>query len=157
MRAVSDAIAAKIPGITVKVVQSVADLPGSTAPSNTEGVHYAGTTVYLVADNLGTSERVQQALAHEAIGHAALEDMLGTKLMNELIQNIKNLEAIKNKAVVAAAATVDATQSGLKPAQRAKEIIAVMAENGEYLKSSTWQRMMAAIRSFLKNIPTAAY
>jgi len=54
---------------------------GHSMLSDVEGVHYAGTTVYLVADNLPNAQRVQQVLAHEAIDHAAQEDMLGLKVI----------------------------------------------------------------------------
>lgn len=43
---------------------------GHSMLSDVEGVHYAGTTVYLVADNLPNAQRVQQVLAYDAIDHA---------------------------------------------------------------------------------------
>ena len=81
-----------IKGITVRVVQTTDNLPDNCAPSDVEGAWYSGNTVYLVADNLPNAQRVQEVLAHEAIGHAALEGMLGKELMDVMVQNVQDLE-----------------------------------------------------------------
>jgi hypothetical protein len=138
-------------GINVQVVQSVNQLPVASAPSDVEGVWYSGTTVYLVADNLPNAARVQQVLAHEAIGHAAMEAMLGPKLMAELINNVQNLEKTGHRLVREVAAQVDRTQPGLPADRRAKEIIAVMAERGEHVKGALWQRTLYAVRQWLRS------
>ena len=141
-------VATAIPGITVEVVQSASDLPENAAPGDTEGVWYEGTKVYLVADNLENAQRAEQVLAHEAIGHAALEALLGPKLMSDLIRNVKNLEALGNKVITAIVAQVDKTQPGLSPARRAKEIVAVMAEQGQH--KGMWNRIVAAVQGYLR-------
>ena len=138
-------------GINVQVVQSTNQLPEASAPSDVEGVWYSGTTVYLVADNLPNATRVQQVLAHEAIGHAAMEAMLGPKLMAELINNVQNLEKTGQRLVRDVAAQVDRTQPGLSADRRAKEIIAVMAERGEHVKGVLWQRAIYAVRQWLRS------
>ena len=136
-----------IEGIDVKVVQSADQLPDDAAPSDVEGAWYSGRTVYLVADNLPNAKRVQEVLAHEAIGHAALEAMLGPQLMKELVTNVQNLE--KTSAVVKKIAEyVDNTQPGLSKERRAKEIVAVMAERGLY--KGLVQRVIQAVRNFLR-------
>ena len=137
-------------GITVEVVQSASELPETAAPSMAEGAWYSGTTVYLVADNLPNARRVQEVLAHEAIGHAALETMLGPQLMAELLTNVQTLERLGGRQIQAIAAYVDQRQPGLAPTDRAKEIIAVMAERGEYTNSSVWRRAIEAVRSWLR-------
>jgi hypothetical protein len=48
-----------------------------------------------VADNLPNAQRVQEVLAHEAIGHAALEGMLGKDLMKVMVQNVQKLSRIQ--------------------------------------------------------------
>ena len=138
-------------GINVQVVQSTNQLPEASAPSDVEGVWYSGTTVYLVADNLPNATRVQQVLAHEAIGHAAMEAMLGPKLMAELINNVQNLEKTGHRLTRDVAAQVDRTQPGLSADRRAKEIIAVMAERGEHVKGVLWQRAIYAVRQWLRS------
>ena len=138
-----------IAGITIKVLQSVDELPDNTAPADVEGMWLSGRTVYLIADNLPNAKRVQEVLAHEAIGHALLEEMLGLKLMKELVRNVQNLEKTSN-LVKEIAAKVDRTQPGLSPERRAKEIVANMAERGMY-KIGLVQRVIQAIRNWLRN------
>jgi hypothetical protein len=138
-----------IKGITVKVLQSVDELPDNTAPADVEGMWLSGRTVYLIADNLPNEKRVQEVLAHEAVGHALLEEMLGPKLMAELVRNVQNLEKTSS-LVKEIAAKVDRTQPGLSPERRAKEIVANMAERGMY-KIGLVQRVIQAIRNWLRN------
>ena len=137
-----------IKGIDVKVVQSADNLPDTAAPSDVEGAWYSGRTVYLVADNLPNAKRVQEVLAHEGVGHAALESMLGTELMNVLIKNVQNLEKT-SPLVKKIAAQVDRTQPGLSAGNRAKEIVAMMAERG--LQKGLMQRVIKALRGWLRS------
>ena len=138
-----------IKGITVKVLQSVDELPDNTAPADVEGMWLSGRTVYLIADNLPNAKRVQEVLAHEAIGHALLEEMLGPRLMADLVRNVQNLEKT-SKIVKEIAAKVDRTQPGLSPERRAKEIVANMAERG-MSKIGLLQRVIQAIRNWLRS------
>ena len=137
-----------IKGINVKVVQSSDNLPDTAAPADVEGAWFSGNTVYLVADNLPNAQRVQEVLAHEAIGHASLEGMLGKDLMGVMVQNVQNLEKT-SKVVQGIAAQVDRTQPGLSPERRAKEIVAVMAERG--MQNSIIQRIIKAVRGWLRS------
>jgi len=137
-----------IKGIRVNVVQSSDDLPDQCAPSDVEGVWYSGNTVFLVADNLPNAQRVQEVLAHEAIGHAALEAMLGKQLMGALVKNVLTLEET-SKLVKDIAAQVDRTQPGLSDERRAKEIVAIMAERGLY--GGLVQRVIQAVRRWLRD------
>ena len=137
-----------IKGINVKVIQNTDSLPDTAAPSDVEGAWYSGNTVYLVADNLPNAKRVQEVLAHEAIGHAAMEGMLGSDLMKVLLQNVQNLEKT-SKVVQEIAARVDKTQPGLTVERRAKEIVAMMAERG--MHNSFIQRIIKAIRGWLRD------
>ena len=137
-----------IKGINVKVVQSSDNLPDTAAPADVEGAWFSGNTVYLVADNLPNAQRVQEVLAHEAIGHASLEGMLGKDLMGVMVQNVQNLEKT-SKVVQGIAAQVDRTQPGLSPERRAKEIVAVMAERG--MQNSIIQRVIKAVRGWLRS------
>lgn len=67
---------------SIKVVQSIDDLPANLRKSITFGVDgfYADGTVYLVADNLGGAERVKATLFHEALAHYGLREEFGQKL-----------------------------------------------------------------------------
>lgn len=137
-----------IKGINVRVVQTTDNLPDNCAPSDVEGAWYSGNVVYLVADNLPNAQRVQEVLAHEAIGHAALEGMLGKELMGVMVQNVQELEKT-SKVVQGIAAQVDRTQPGLSPERRAKEIVAMMAERG--MQNSIIQRIIKAVRGWLRS------
>ena len=137
-----------IKGINVRVVQTTDNLPDNCAPSDVEGAWYSGNVVYLVADNLPNAQRVQEVLAHEAIGHAALEGMLGKELMDVMVQNVQELEKT-SKVVQGIAAQVDRTQPGLSPERRAKEIVAMMAERG--MQNSIIQRIIKAVRGWLRS------
>lgn len=138
-----------IKGINTQVVQSVDELPDDSAPSDVEGAWFSGNTVYLVADNLPNAKRVQEVLAHEAIGHAALEAMLGSDLMKVLTTNVENLEKTSS-LVKKIAAQVDKTQPGLSKENRAKEIVAMMAEKG--LQKGLMQRVIKAVRGWLRGL-----
>jgi hypothetical protein len=84
-----------------------------------------------VADNLPNAKRVQEVLAHEAIGHAALEAMLGKDLMADLVKNVQNLEK-SSRLIKQIAVQVDNTQPGLSDERRAKE--AALREREEAVK-----------------------
>ena len=133
-------------GPTVNVVQSVSELPDKAAPHDVEGAYLADGQIYLVADNLPTAERAKQVLAHEAIGHAGFEKVMGAELP-AVLSEIDRLEKTE-KSVMDAARTVDKNQPGLDKTTRAKEIIAVMAENG--VQNSVIRRVINAIRKFLR-------
>lgn len=141
----------------VKVVESVSDLPEqvqeqhkrSGAPDSAlDGVYLPSSgEIYLVADNLYSADRAQEVLAHEAVGHYAMEQ---TVHMGNLVPQIQALEKAKAPAVVSAAAWVDANTKGLTPSTRAKEIVAVLAERGEHKRIGVLKRMVAALRSWLR-------
>lgn len=139
-------------GPNINVVQSVTDLPGGSAPHDVEGAYAGNGVVYLVADNLPTRERVKEVLAHEAVGHAAMEAMLGPDLMAELTREIGAWERRGSAFFVKLGKDVDASQPGLPADRRAKEIVALMAERGLHKTGSLWQRVTGAIRAWLRSI-----
>ncbi|MDQ3256069.1 MAG: hypothetical protein M3R15_19590 [Acidobacteriota bacterium] len=112
-------------------MQATEDVPADAVPSDVEGAYLGQGRIYLLADNLPTAARVFSVLAHEAIGHAALEQMLGPQLLRELLANVRSL-ALINKAVRELGRIVDEWQPGLSKDNRAREIIALMAERGLY-------------------------
>ena len=84
----------------IKVVQSVTDLPPNLRKSITFGVDgfYADGTVYLVADNLGTAERVKATLFHESLAHYGFREEFGQKL-DPLMDNIYKTNSAMRAAV----------------------------------------------------------
>lgn len=86
----------KNPPLT-EVVQTAADLP-FPAPSDAKGAYWRGT-VYLVADNLSSSQDAREAIAHEMIGHYGLSGFFGGKLADIL----NHIHAINPRVRLAAA------------------------------------------------------
>ncbi len=144
--------------VPVEIVKTVNDLPAnmrdaaySSGATDIEGMHINGR-VYLVAGNLPSVDRAREVLAHEIVGHAGMEKMLGPDLMRQLTTHIRMMEATKNKLVLELADAVDNSQPGLDNVNRAKEIVAMMAERGEHTKSSVWQKVLSAIRDYLRRL-----
>jgi hypothetical protein len=89
-------------------------------------------TVYLVAENINSEAQARITLAHETVGHASMEDMLG-KEFPDLLYRVQALKALKDPVVLNLAAEVDARYNRpdkpkLGPDREAQEIIAVAAE-----------------------------
>ena len=139
-------------GPRVSVVQSASDLPGGSAPHDVEGAYSSNGIVYLVADNLPTEQRLMEVLAHESIGHAAMESMLGKELMAELTREIQAWERRGSQFFVNLGKAVDESQPGLPADRRAKEIVALMAERGLHKQGGLWKRVTGAIRAFLRDM-----
>lgn len=122
-----------------------------------EGAYSRGT-IWLVAPSLRTKQRALEVLAHEAVGHMAVLQMLETAdpaLVGKLVDNVQRLDRMGQKYIRELAAAVDKSQPGLDAASRAKEIVAQIAERGDQGKDmgaarSIWQRIMDGIRAFFK-------
>lgn len=120
---------------------------------------YVGGEIWLVAGNLHSEQRVKEVLAHEAIGHLAVEQMLDQAdpaLMPKLVRQVRMLDAGGNRYIKDLGTVVDKSQPGLEKDARAKEIIALIAERGDQAKDMTpivrsmWQRIMDGIKAFFK-------
>ena len=132
---VVDAMAAKwTNGPAIKVVQSTSDLPSSSAtPADVRGMLHAGTA-YVVATNQRNAADVQRTLAHEAIGHYGLWQILGEDGKREFVSNIQQALASGNKQLQALSDHVRATyvddngNFNLSKASEADEIAALAVE-----------------------------
>jgi hypothetical protein len=119
-------------GPKITVVDSTADLP-MDAPSDVQGVYVNGS-VYLVAENIDNKAQALNALAHEAIAHLGLRELLGKddfkKLMNNITLAVKTgnkpLNAIK--AEVRKAYVDGKGNFNLSALQEADEIAAKVVE-----------------------------
>ncbi len=118
------------------------------ATGNPDGFIHEGV-VYLVADQLATTDDVARVLLHEALGHAGLRGVFGDKL-KPILQQL----ATMRKAEVAA----KAKQYGLdmnKEADRlqaAEEVLAEMAQSRPEI--GFVKRAIAIIRGWLRdNVP----
>ncbi len=133
---------------TVKVVQSQSELPAiileKSRGETIVGSYYKGT-VYLVADNLSSTEAAIKSLLHESFGHYGLRELLGqdfSKIMDE-VYIAKRAEIVK----IAAEYGYDIhTLKGRVLA--ADEWMAREVINNP--KSGWVKRVMAAIKKFVR-------
>ena len=137
-------------GPAVHVYATVAEARAKTGldiEAGTEGWYLNGQ-VHLIAENLHGNAHIRQVLTHEAVGHFAVEEVLGDKFENYL----KRLTVMEkaNPKIAEIGRAVDERQPGLSPQRRAAEIIAIMAERG--MHNSLISRIMAAVRNFARNV-----
>jgi len=154
---------------SVKVVQSVDALPDHaraplTPDSRPSGL-YTGDVIYLVADNISNQRRALEVLAHEAIGHHSLEQILGEDYEG-IVEQVVSLKRVGNKRILGVVEELKARYTHLDPntrqvvydltdeRQEAKEILAVMAEQcvRDNLPVSLWKRIKVATDQFLKKL-----
>ncbi|MBA1446265.1 MAG: hypothetical protein M3H12_17680 [Chromatiales bacterium] len=139
---------------TIKVVASKSKLPEhlqeETGDRLIDGVYDPTTkTAYLVADAIPSARQARVILAHEAVGHHSMEEMLGDDFA-EIQQKVQLLKQAKDKRVSEIAAEVRERYGELEPADESAEIIAVMAEKG--IRNGLMKRVYAAIRRFLRRL-----
>jgi len=163
IQSIVDQITAKMPRLdgVVHVVQSASELPIGGLYSDIEGAFLGKTgEIYLVADNISSIYRAKKILAHESVGHLAMEEMLNTvdpKLWGRLVNQIDTLEKTGNKLINSLAKTVDERQPGLSKTNRVKEVLALMAEDNIQndplftgAARTTFQRFIDGIKAFMK-------
>jgi hypothetical protein len=122
-------------GPRIHVVQTADDLPGEN-PSNTRGLYERGE-IWIVAGSLehGTRAGIARTLAHEAVAHWGLRNMLGreawTKLMNTIQLGIKagNKQLREIQAYVRETYVDAEGNLYLNEAQEADEIAAMAVED----------------------------
>ncbi len=137
----------------VIVVQSVTDLPHyiQSAIRERNAVRVNGVrdqqsgNIYLVADNLADGYQAKRVLAHEAVGHYAMEEMLGDEF-KKVVDRVQQLKA-KDKVIQQLAEEVNGEGS---PYIESAEIIAKMAETG--VKHPMLVKAYAALRNFLRRL-----
>ena len=128
---------------TVRVVQSVGELPGPFQGDGRRGVYDPATdTVWIVADNLDSAEEAAFVALHEVIGHRGLEAMLGAEANGWYLKLwTQRLEEVRQYAREQGIDT--STMEGKRHA--AREWLADRAAHGD-LNQTWFQRLAAAIR-----------
>ena len=145
----------------VNVVQSVSELPIHEKYRKylaerfaAEGVAPRGIyrrnagDVWLVADGLATAQQVRETLAHEAVGHFSVEQMLGSdwgRVRDDVLRLAK-----RDARVATVAAQVRRNYGDVTPDVFASEIIAHMAEQD--IRRPALVRVVAAVRRFLRSL-----
>nr|WP_294979201.1 PLxRFG domain-containing protein [uncultured Pseudomonas sp.] len=141
-------------------LQRAAGLPRSVLndPSfyRTEGLYQGKPVVWINVGKIHSEQRFAAVLAHEALGHFGVEQVVGredwagiTKTIAEHARRGTGAADLKR-----AIAHVQQTQSDIDPAQDAdtfaKEVIAVMAEQGA--RNGIINRVISAVRRFLRRL-----
>lgn len=148
-------------GLSVEVVQSVADLPADLQArlpdDSVEGFYETQTgKVYLIADRLSSMERAKEVLRHEAVGHWASHHLRAAPEFVQILKALVRLEAVGNQDTVAIAKQVDATQPGLDRFDRAEEIYSVAVERGLHEKIGllrTWStKLLQQVKAWLRKL-----
>lgn len=148
-------------GLSVEVVQSVADLPADLQArlpdDSVEGFYETQTgKVYLIADRLSSMERAKEVLRHEAVGHWASHHLRAAPEFVQILKVLVRLEAVGNQDIVAIAKQVDATQPGLDRFDRAEEIYSVAVERGLHEKIGllrTWStKLLQQVKVWLRKL-----
>ena len=161
--AVADMVKGWKNGPRLRVVASPSELPGN-APADARG-QYLNGTAYVVASNHRSAGGVQRTLAHEAIAHYGLPQMLGGIEWQRLMRNIQQGIARGDKALIelrddVRQAYVDEQgQFNLTPEREADEIAARAVEvgfdvaTGEFRTGFEWvKRVYSRIAQFLRNL-----
>jgi GGDEF domain-containing protein len=154
-------------GPRVRVLASAEELPSAAKAAagykGTEEGYYDGQKIYLVASNLRSAERVQQVLAHEAVGHYGVDRIidehveggweklsgdidrlrkdrsLGSKDMRAVLDDVERRYRVKNE---------DGTTSPADSDLFAKEVLGAMAEKD--VRNGLISRAIAAIKAWLR-------
>ncbi|MGY8873269.1 MAG: hypothetical protein ACKVJE_22820, partial [Pseudomonadales bacterium] len=137
----------------VIVVQSISGLPEyiQEAIRVRNGVNVSGVrdqrsgNIYLVADNLPNGLKAKKVLAHEAVGHYAMEQMLGDEFA-KVVDRVQQLKG-RDKTIQQLASQVKGEGSAYI---ESAEIVAKMAEEG--IKHPVLVKAYAAIRNFLRRL-----
>lgn len=130
-------------------------MPACNHPSNAQGYFHDGQ-VFLVADNI-TPETAPRILAHEAVGHLGVRQLLGKPAFNSTLKQItKDLESDPKLKALHDRIKENYTKEFPNMLQQeldnmlADELIAHVAETTN-LNPPFFQRVMNAVRAFLRN------
>jgi hypothetical protein len=146
--------------IPVEVVQSVADIKNGAIrraikrdnAQNAEGFVTPDGTVYLIADNLPSAERVRAVLFHEGLGHIGLESLFRGELDSALAALYKNNSKLRGETDAWLADNPDAYPNEENRKARAlEEVLAERSENGQ-LRLPLIPRIVAIIRNYARKL-----
>lgn len=138
----------------VEVVEKFDDVPDHIRDQAGKGTHNgvydtATNRIYLVAENIHSIEQAKKVLAHEAVGHFGMEEMLGDEYRN-ILDKVQLLKDSDNPRIAKIVDEVHERYGELDEDAESAEIIAVMAEKG--VKHPIIKRVIEAVRAFLRKI-----
>ena len=114
-----------------------------------EGAYMGDGVLYLVADAFSSPVRVLKVLTHESVGHMAMEELVDPEDYQRALRNVQRLEKL-NTAWRNLGRQVDRSQPGLDAETRAKEILALATESGEYKRIPALKRFVDAVVAAVK-------
>jgi hypothetical protein len=151
-----------------RVIQSPGDLPATAKAemkslgvdeSSVRGLYVDGE-LFVVADNLRSTQEGIEVAVHEAVGHKGVRGVLGAELDSAMLRLYRTLPNTPQGR--AALAEVKAEYRFLDTSKRedriqiAEEMVAHLLEKGHRPKA--WQRVVAKIRELLRKlIPSIAW
>lgn len=146
----------------VRLVESAAELQRAAGldrrvlddPSfyRAEGLYNGTRAVWINVGMIRTEKRFAEVLAHEALGHYGVEQVVGAEEWGGIVDSIERMdrEGLGGAQMRAIMAEVHKKQPGLDRVSFAKEVIAFMAEKGQ--RNGLMRRVIAAVRRFLRKI-----
>lgn len=145
----------------VRVLRSAEELPAMAKELQPRryrqaGGFYDGKTTYLVAPNLGDSQRALRVLAHEVVGHYGVDRIIDDHVAggwDRLVTDVDRLRrdaTIGSKDIRAAIESVEQRYPNADARTFARELVAVMAERG--LRNGLMGRVIAAVRAFVRRM-----
>lgn len=143
----------------VNVVETMADLPDSvrqdmdaSGVAAVEGAYSEGD-VYIVADQVASAQRAEEVLMHEAVAHAGLRAVFGTRL-NGVLRQVWDAREQDIRAWLEGRGGYGFLNLDGKIKDRmvaTEEYIASIAE-GVNADETTWQKVVGAVRRFLNRL-----
>jgi N12 class adenine-specific DNA methylase len=130
---------------TLRIVQHESELPKhlNDGKGGIRAVYDGAETVWMVGDNL-TAAETPGVFLHELGVHYGLERMIGSEKYQDIIRQMKAMEALGNKAVLAGRAAIP---KSTRKAALDDELLAYLVEKHPELPIV--KRIIAAIRAFL--------
>ena len=134
----------------VIVAEGVLGLPQRlqrVAKTGDQGVYDPPTgRIYLLADAISSRQEALTVLAHESIGHAAMEQIVPD--WGDVVSTVGQLKKAKDKQVTALAQEVKERYGDLPAKVETKEILAVAVERG--VNKGPMARILARVREAIQ-------
>jgi hypothetical protein len=130
--------------------------PQNRVAAGVKGFYMPGE-VHLITPHFTSERDLHTTLAHEAVGHHGMQQILGDDF-NSILREVQTLKKLGNKPILALAQSVRETHGELTPRLEAEEIIARAAEaatdeHGNVRPGFAWfKRVLARVAKWLRSI-----
>lgn len=145
----------------VRVLRSADELPATAKREAADRYQYVrgyydGKTAYIVARNIKDVDRALRTVVHEAVGHHGIEKIIdqhvkgGWDRLVADVQRLRDDKTLGSKAMRDTINEVERRYRNPDPTLFAKELLAVMSENG--IKNGIIQRAVTALRAWVRQM-----